>query len=293
MPLESLLLLACLVLSVGSAGVALSRWRSAPVQSLPIDFPPATVPRDQDWWQRWAQRLPGVLTPGLLGMTLLALFLLVLNLCLSWWGVSMGLALVAASGLSILSLMLLLDLIGLRTRRFEQHLLDAVSVMTAALGGGLSAQAALQAAARGAQGQAGPELKELARRIDRGIPPQQALSRLKGRYDCESVRLFSQALVAKWNAGPAFRELLEAVSKLMRDRLKARDIARGQLSGARYAAWFAGALPYLLIPLFLWRQPAWLDVLLAHPQGPLAIVLAALCQATGLVWLRQILRVSL
>ncbi len=208
-------------------------------------------------------------------------------------GMSPQLAMLVAAGFLVLFVMLLHDLAGRRSRRFESQLLDALELMSAALQGGLPPRQSLRAAAQGAQGAVRAELEEIVKRLDLGLTVEQALRRMGTRYENEGVRLFSQALIAKWHSGGDFAALLKAVNELIRDRIKLRTQIEGQLSGARYAAIFSGALPYILIPLFLWRQPGWFESLFAHPRGATLLVGAGLLQLIGFLWLRRVLRVRL
>ncbi len=249
--------------------------------------------REPSQLQRLAQALPVPVQPLALLASLGLMGLLISLLVLEWLPQHALLAAVAGAGSVVLVVLGLQDLLSLRTRRFEAQLLDAIDLMNAALQGGLPPRAALLAAADACKPNLSLELKDIARRLDLGLSLPQAVHRIRLRHDSEGVRLFSQAMIAKWHAGHDFADLLNAVSQLLRERIKLRRMVEGQLAGARYAALFSGALPYLLIPFFLWRQPEWLQSLLDHAQGPAIILTAFLLQLAGFVWLRRILRIEL
>ncbi len=225
------------------------------------------------------------------GLVLLGLGLIMLMTEVA--GIELKLAAAGSLALLFMLILLLRDLADRRGRHFESRLLDAMDLMSAALQGGLPARQALQAAALGARGAVKEELQEIVQRLELGLSMEQAVHRIGLRYDTEGVRLFRQALIAKWHSGGDFATLIRAVNGLIRDRIKLRAKVEGQLSGARYAALFSGGLPYLLVPLFLWRQPEWFEALFSHPRGPSLLVGAALLQLAGFFWLRRILRVAL
>ncbi len=225
------------------------------------------------------------------GLLLLGLGLLLLLTEVA--AVELPLAAGGSLALLLMLLLLLRDLADRRGRRFESRLLDAMDLMSAALQGGLPARQALQAAALGSRGAVREELEEIVQRLELGLSMERSVHRIGLRYDTEGVRLFQQALIAKWHSGGDFATLIRAVNGLIRDRIKLRAKVEGQLSGARYAALFSGGLPYLLVPLFLWRQPEWFDALFSHPRGSTLLVGAALLQLGGFFWLRRILRVAL
>ncbi len=279
-------------------------WRLLRDDDVPTDLPVLLAALDDDTQDTQDTTEPGRLAgflirlglplqPWSFVLGLMLMFGLVLMLILEFIPAGLGLASAASAGLVLLLLMLLSDAVARRARRFEDRLIDSMDLMIAALKGGLTARQALKAAAHSARGRPRQELLEISRRLELGLPIEQALERLRLRYRSEGVRLFSQALIAKWHSGGDFAALLTAVTDLLRERVKLRLQVESQLSGARYAGLFAGLLPYLLIPLFLWRQPEWLDLLFQHPRGPGMLLGAVFLQATGFLWLRRVLRISL
>ena len=290
MPFEVVAIVACLL----ACGVSALRLRQVLTTPANGDYvvPDARESLRPNALQRLGAALPGqpaalvvlalILVPGLLAVTASTLLQPELP----------SLAGVVGVGLPALMLLVLRDAASWRCRHFETQLVDATDLMNAAVQAGLNAHGAIETASLSGPATVRKELAEVLGRLDLGLPIEQALSRMRERYDCEGTRLLTQALVVKWHDGTDFRSLLRAVSALLHERLKLRRQVESQLSGARYAALFAGALPYLLIPVFLWRQPEWLDVLLEHPQGVTLLLSAALCQVAGFVWLRRILRMQ-
>ncbi len=199
----------------------------------------------------------------------------------------------AGCAATIMAYFLLSDLSRWARSRFEQKLIEALDLVQAAVQGGVSPQKALRVAADATKGAVGKELREVADRLGYGLPIDKAMERMQYRYNSESVRLFKQAMIAKWESGGDFAPLLRSISELMREQLKIRIQIAAQLSGAKYAAIFTGALPYLLVPLFLWKQPDWFDPLRNSEYGSTYLLVAVLCQVFGYLWLRRLLRVEL
>lgn len=180
-----------------------------------------------------------------------------------------------------------------RLRRFEIRLLDTMELMLAGLQGGMSVREALVVASASGDTAVKGEFLEISQRLRLGSDVSTALDRIRTRYPCEGVRLLARAIETHVHAGSDFEALLRAIKQVLDARIKLRESVDGQLSGSRYAAVFAGALPYLLIPLFLWREPGWLQTLVEHPRGTEMFVAAAFSQVAGFIWLRRILRVEL
>lgn len=220
------------------------------------------------------------------GMIAIVVFLLFLEL----FPDAVMLAVLAAVALVFFAFSLLGDLAKWRARRFETGLVDAIDLLQAALQSGATPLDSLRTAADVSKGALKLEFDELSKRLELGMSIEKATSRMVGRYDSEGVRLFTQVLIAKWNAGGDLLLLLRSVNRIIRDRLKLRLKVMGQLAGARYALLFVAIIPYLVIPAFLWKEPGWLNILKDHPLGPTFLLGAVLLQVVGFFWMRRILR---
>ena len=221
-----------------------------------------------------------------IGMIAVMVFLLFLEL----FPDAVMLALLASFALVFFAFSLLGDLAKWRARRFETGLVDSIDLLQAALQSGATPLDALRTAADVSKGALKTEFEELSKRLELGMPIENATSRMVGRYDSEGVRLFTQVLIAKWNAGGDLLLLLRSVNRIIRDRLRLRLKVMGQLAGARYALLFVAIIPYMVIPAFLWKEPAWLNILTDHPLGPTFLLAAVLLQVVGFFWMRRILR---
>lgn len=190
----------------------------------------------------------------------------------------------------VLSLFILSDVSQWLRRQFEEKMIDALDLIHAAVAGGLPPRQALLVAAQGAAKPVQRQLTELVMRLDYGLSVERAVSPLLKRYNSEGVRLFCQALIAKWHSGSDFGLMVKSVNELMRDQLRLRSLLVSQLSGARYAAIFSGLLPYLLVPLFLWKEPDWFAPLHQNPNGANYVLGAVFLQLVAYLWLRRLLR---
>ncbi len=177
-----------------------------------------------------------------------------------------------------------------RARRFEEKLVDAVAFMTSALQAGENPTRALTSAAAAAEGAVATELRGVVDRLDAGQEIWRALQPMVEGYDSEGTRLFAQTLIAKWATGGDLAPVLQRVNKIMRERLAMRLRLQSELAGARLGALIIALLPYLLIPVLLWRRPEWARALFVHPLGLQLFFSALLLQLVGILWLRRIMR---
>lgn len=241
--------------------------------------------------ERFYLSLAGRQVPVALGLA--PLLLLSASVWLVFLELTPGVALVpplAALAFALGCLGLMRDFCQWKSRRFEERLVDAIDITVAALRVGENPRGALALVARSVEGPVGREFGDLVRRLDLGLEVEQAVQRMVAVYDSEGMRLFSQALRAKWWAGGDLAEVLTGVNRSVRERMRTNLQMRGQLSGARYAAVVLAAMPYALYAFFLFSQPGWVESIHAHPLGQQLLHGALALQVLGLFWLLHILK---
>lgn len=184
------------------------------------------------------------------------------------------------------------ELFRRRALHFEEKLVDGIDLLAGALRGGENPPQAIASAASASGNPVRAEFREVCKRLQLGMPIRRAVARMVERYDSEGVRLFTNTLTAKWTTGGDMAPVVLAVNRMMRDRLRHRLRLRAQLAGAWIAAIMTAVSPYMVVLVFRWRQPDWLDSLMAHPSGPSLLFMAVCLQVVGFVWLYRIMRSS-
>lgn len=270
-------------------------WRSTMVSSTEETFSvqPSTPRKKVTKVRQTLQTLNWRVEPFMLIAILVAASFCVFFIFLEFFPNATTLAAISGGAVMLVTFFILNDVASLIRHKFEQKLIDALDLIQAAVAGGVSPQRALRVAANASRGAVARELNEVVDRLEFGLPIEQAIERMQYRYNSEGVRLFRQALLAKWHSGTDFAPLLRSVSSLLRERIKLRIQIDGQLSGSRYAAIFAGSLPYLLVPLFFWKEPNWFEPLKNSEYGATYLLAGVLSQVIGYLWLRRILRSEL
>lgn len=221
-------------------------------------------------------------------LSLTVAFSIVDLLAISSWNIAP-----IAIGLSLFILFLMREIAQMRRRQFEKKLQDAIGIMQAASMAGATPHSALRTVAENAQGLIKSEFTILLVSLQYGSTIDSATARICTLYDSESTRMLMQVLIVRWKMGGDLTELLNSVAKMVRERLSIRLRTNAKLSGAKYSAIFMGLCPYLLIPFFLSSEPQWLQIFIDHPMGLTTLGSAVFLQLIGIIWLRQVLRVSL
>ncbi len=242
---------------------------------------------------QWLRAAGLGLSPAAFVLVALAVGLLVLLLLLSrlpsipWAG-----ALLAVLAV-FLCHVLLQEWGELRVRRFERRLVDAVDHMVSALVAGENLVQALASAAGTSPGPVGRELDRLVSRLRAGQEIRPALAPLAERYDCEGVRLLTQVLAVKWQAGGELAPVMRSVAWVMRQRIRLRMRLWTELGAFQLVGLAIAAVPYVLIPLLVELRPQWTETLVSHPLGQPLLAAAIALQFVGILWLRQNARIEL
>ncbi|MCM2269101.1 MAG: type II secretion system F family protein [Thermoanaerobaculia bacterium] len=249
------------------------------------------------------ERTPGPLTRRLRGaglalpapIFLLAVALFAAGIAFGVWAVLPRLPLAAVLA-GILAAYLPFSLVEAaahrRSRRFLEKFVDAVDVMCAALDGGEPPANALATAAVSAEEPAKSEIREAHSRLQVGFSVRRSFARMVERYDSEGVRLLTQTMIVKWQAGGDLSPVLRAVNQIARERLRHDRELRTHLAGAQASAVLTAVLPYLLLPFFLWKRPEWFRELTGTQLGLQLLTIAILLQFVGMLWLRRLMRVA-
>lgn len=290
--IESLAFILCLY-AMGFFAHRVWRLRKADVRDtngldLDMEKSSATVFPLRRWLRTLGADIPSVWLIGCVLMLLLFSFALMTNFLSDY----LVLAGVASLCLIALLLFMIEDAANTRIRKIEASLVNSMYNIRACLNTRIPPAKAIHLAARVAKGPIKAELQEISDRLALGFSAPQALSRLMRRYDCRSVRLFAQALIARYESDTDLAFMFDNISKLMAEQIQERLMMTGQLSGAKYTAVFSGLLPYLLIPFLLRQDPQWFTVLLESTQGIYILTSAVVLQILGFLWLRQIIRGS-
>ncbi|MFK4017426.1 type II secretion system F family protein [Cobetia marina] len=209
---------------------------------------------------------------------------------LGWFPGNLLLASLALMTSLLLVGFLLHEFASRRISRFEGDLIQALDMLEASLKLGDNLRNGLRLAGASSLKASRRELMQLVYRLDMGLSLNEACERILRLYPCESVRLFTAAMISAERRGMSFASLLSSLLPTLHERYQMRRQLRTELSGARYPLLVIALLPYAIVPFILWKEPDWLRLLLEHPLGSVLLLGAVCCQILGFAWLRHMMR---
>jgi tight adherence protein B len=179
-----------------------------------------------------------------------------------------------------------------RQRELSRQLPGMIDELSRAARAGRSLEECLKMVASDTPAPLGTELKLCTRRIELGLPVQSALAELPLRTGLVSVSVLTTALAVHRQSGGDLVQVLERLSRTVRDRQEFQGRLRAQTAASRATAMLMVILPPLILAFFIFRDPAYLPDLLRSPWGSRSLVLAISLLFVGILWVMRVLRTS-
>jgi tight adherence protein B len=178
-----------------------------------------------------------------------------------------------------------------RLRKMEQQLPDALDLIGRALRAGHALPSGLQMAGEEMGAPIGKEFRITHDEINFGVSMQQALINLSERIPITDVRYFVVAVLIQREAGGNLTEVLDNLSKLIRNRLKFHARVKVLTTEGRMSAWILGLLPFALAALFNVVNHDFISVLWTDPAGIKITNIVLSIMAVGAFWLYRLIQI--
>ncbi|MFB6355162.1 MAG: type II secretion system F family protein [bacterium] len=173
-----------------------------------------------------------------------------------------------------------------RMSKFNDQLLDLITLMSNSLKSGYGFMQSLNLVADEAQPPASDEFNRVVRENNLGVPIDKALTRLVERMDSEDLDLMVTAVLIQRETGGNLSEILDNISDTIRERIKLQGqiqalTAQGKLGGA-----IISGLPVVLGVVFYFLRTEMMTNFVTHPWGIMAIAAGVFWQAIGIfiIW---------
>jgi tight adherence protein B len=205
--------------------------------------------------------------------------------------VPLPLMLAGAALVSILPVLHVMRLRGKRLKQMEAQLPDAVDMISRALRAGHSFSGALGMVGHEIKAPIGPEFRTTFEEINYGVALDEAMTNLAMRVPIGDLRYFVIAVLIQRESGGNLAEILDTIGAMVRERLKLFDKIRVLSAEGKMSAWVLGLLPFCTAALILVVNPGFMKVLWEDPLGWRMIGGALVSMASGVLWMRKIIRI--
>jgi tight adherence protein B len=223
-----------------------------------------------------------------------------LSLCLGSMGFSFGiiatdnnlLATILGFVLMMVPFLYLLNLRQKRLEKFRHQLPEGLDLIARALKAGHAFSGSLALAAEQFDDPLGPELEETLGEINFGVSVQNALMNFAKRIECPEVRYFVVAVNLQRETGGNLAELMESLSKLIRENFRFQGRVRTLSAEGKISAIILILLPFLILGWINFTTPKFLVPLLTEPIGKIMLTCAAIMMGIGIISIRKIIKIE-
>ena len=174
-----------------------------------------------------------------------------------------------------------------RMHKFEQQLPEGLDFLGRALKAGHAFTGAMKMATENFEDPLGTEFERTLDEINFGISTNDALKNLLDRVDSQDLRYFIVSVILQRETGGNLAEVMESISRIIRERFKFRDKVRvlsaeGKLSGVLLCA-----LPFLTMAYLQFTNPNYLTVLFTDPTGKIIAAISGTMMSLGILLMRK------
>ncbi|MFO1040397.1 MAG: type II secretion system F family protein [Planctomycetaceae bacterium] len=177
-----------------------------------------------------------------------------------------------------------------RTAKFELQFPMALDLLARAVRAGESFDQSLVLVGEASEEPVGSELKRCARQLELGLSMQNCMQGMAQRVNLMDVRIFANAVAVHRESGGNLSVTLERLAEVVRDRQSYHRQLRSVTGAGRLSSMLITALgPILFIYLFVF-QNEYGRRLVEDPMGKWMLLIAVICQLTGIIWVLRLLK---
>ena len=208
-----------------------------------------------------------------------------------WFALPFPLQLASAALALSLPYQLVLRARNKRLIQIEKQLPDALDLMGRALRAGHAFPTALKMVGDEMKEPIGIEFATAFDEVNFGVSMGDALMGMANRVDSTDLRYFVVAVLIQRETGGNLSELLDSISKIIRERLKLLGQIRVLSAEGRMSAWVLGLLPFGAGGVIQLTNPKFLAVLFTDPAGQKMVGFAMFMMVLGFFVMRKIIRI--
>jgi tight adherence protein B len=165
-----------------------------------------------------------------------------------------------------------------RFHKFEEQLPEALDLIARSLKAGHAFSSGLRLASEEMESPINVEFEKTLNEINFGISAQDALVNMTNRIPLDDLRFFVISVILQRETGGNLAEILENLSRLIRERFKLNGHVRVLSAQARLSAYILFAVPFVIGFAIHFINPKFFEAFFENPSGKYVL-------AGGVVWM--------
>lgn len=174
-----------------------------------------------------------------------------------------------------------------RKQKFNDQLLDAITMLSSCLKGGLSLLQGFEVLVEEMPVPMSQELSLLLKENKMGVPFEESLVRLNKRMDIEELSLVVNALLVARETGGELTKVFSRLTTTIRDNRKLKESIKTLTLQGRLQGVIMSGLPIVFVLWVISVNKHHFDIMLTSDTGRMLLVLAALLQVVGMFLIRK------
>lgn len=173
-----------------------------------------------------------------------------------------------------------------RLAKFEEHFPESLDLIGRAVRAGHAFTTGLEMVSKESTEPVASEFRATFEEQNFGLPLRDALLNMAERVPLIDVRFFVTALLVQKETGGNLAELLDELSRLIRERFRIYREVKVRTAQGRMTAGILVALPFVMLLVMNFLNPDYVGVLFTDPFGPILLGVAAGLQVLGslVIW---------
>lgn len=204
--------------------------------------------------------------------------------------------LLPAAGLAVLAYLvpgfLLFRGIQGRQRRFQEQLIDTLTLIRGAVAAGYSFQQSLNVVIQEMEPPTSEEFRQVRREVDLGVPLGRALENMAARMESDDFDLVVTVIITNMQVGGNLTTILKVVMETIRERIALFSEMRALTAYAKFAGYLLTLLPFLTVVILAILSPVYWQQLFRPGATRIALIYAVCSILVGNILLRKISQVK-
>jgi tight adherence protein B len=179
-----------------------------------------------------------------------------------------------------------------RVGKFNKQLPEALDLIARALRAGHAFTSGMRLVADEFEDPLGPEFAEAINEVNFGVSVPDALKSLARRIDSPELKYFVTSVVLQRETGGNLTEIIDGITRLIRERFKLQGKIRVLSAEGRFSAAVLTGLPFFCIVVLRLMNPDYLTVLWSEPEGRVLGGIALGMMFSGLIVMKKMINIK-
>ncbi len=180
-----------------------------------------------------------------------------------------------------------------RKQKFNHQLLDAITMLSSCLKGGLSLLQGIEVLVEEMPAPMSQELGLLLKENKMGIPFEDSLVRLNKRMDIEELGLVVNALLVSRETGGELTKVFSRLTTTIRDNRKLKESMKTLTLQGRLQGAIMSFLPIIFVLWVISVNKRHFDIMFSSDLGRMLLVLAVILQVVGMFLIHKFSRIDI